>query len=160
MWIADVNSYIAEKMDGSVKRKGRYEYVCEWHQDQSALVVPKVAEQVLLHDAPIRATLENWPDPWDFLKRIRVPKTGALGIELNGQSYSLPNTTRYYVAKGGGQLLKWLPPLKNLPNWRRFAIEAGWGVQVCNDLSVNEARLPVDFDYYEREVEKLVLPLL
>ena len=160
MWIADVNSYIAEKMDGSVKRKGRYEYVCEWHQDQSALVVPKVAEQVLLHDAPIRATLENWPDPWDFLKRIRVPKTGALGIELNGQSYSLPNTTRYYVAKGGGQLLKWLPPLKNLPNWRRFAIEAGWGVQVCNDLSVNEARLPVDFDYYEREVEKLVLGVM
>ena len=160
MWIADVNSYIAEKMDGSVKRKGRYEYVCEWHQDQSALVVPKVAEQVLLHDAPIRATLENWPDPWDFLKRIRVPKTGALGIELNGQSYSLPNTTRYYVAKGGGQLLKWLPPLKNLPNWRRFAIEAGWGVQVCNDLSVDEARLPVDFDYYEREVEKLVLGVM
>ena len=73
-------------------------------------MVPKVAEQVLLHDAPIRATLENWPDPWDFLKRIRVPKTGALGIELNGQSYSLPNTTRYYVAKGGGQLLKGLPP--------------------------------------------------
>jgi hypothetical protein len=64
------------------------------------------------------------------------------------------------VAKGGGQLLKWLPPLKNLPNWRTVAIEAGWGVQVCNDLSVNEARLPVDFDYYEREVEKLVLGVM
>lgn len=160
MWIADVNSYIAEKMDGGVKRKGRYEYKLEWHQDHSALVVPTVAEQVLLHDAPIRETVENWPDPWDFLLRIRVPKSGALAIEVEGQAYSLPNTTRYYVARGGGQLVKWLPPLKNLPAWRRFAVEAGWGVEVCNDLSVSTTRLPIDFDYYVREVEKLCLPMM
>jgi hypothetical protein len=160
MWVADVNSYVAERTDGIVKRKGRYEYDREWHQDQSALVVPKVAEKVLLHGAPIRETVENWSDPWDFLLRVRVPRAGRLSITMGGVDYALPNTTRYYVAKGGGQLTKWLPPIKTLPKWRQFAIEAGWGVQVCNDLSVSQALLPIDFDYYVREIEKLVLPLI
>ncbi|MBK9661514.1 MAG: hypothetical protein IPO68_16705, partial [Chitinophagaceae bacterium] len=81
--------------------------------------------------------------------------------ELNGQSYSLPYTTRYYVAEGWRAIAgKWLPPLRISRVGDGFAVEAGWGVQVCNDLSVNEARLPVDFDYYEREVEKLVLGVM
>jgi hypothetical protein len=36
---------------------------------------------------------------------------------------------------------------------RKIGVESGWTVCVCNDIS--EAVLPVDLDYYVREVEKI-----
>ena len=154
MFIRDVNNYLAEYEDGSVKRKGAYEYDQEWHQNHSALVIAKVTEKVLLHGAPIRETVENWPDIMDFMLRTKVQRTGYLQWG-EGQ---VQNLSRYYVAKGGKPLIKWLPPLaKNPTKWRPIGVESGWNVQVCNDIK--DAVLPVDFDYYIREIEKLTLGL-
>ena len=162
MFIRDVNSYIAEYMDGKLKRKGAYEYDLEWHQNHSALVVPKAAEKVLVEGAPIRETVENWPDMYDFMLRVKVPKSSYLVIqypeEWGNTDFPIQNTTRYYVAKGGGRLYKWMPPLAKKPDqWRRIGVESGWGVCVCNDIK--DATAPVDFDYYIREVEKITLCL-
>lgn len=158
MMIRDVNNYIAVYEDGSVKRKGAYEWKTQWHQNASALVVPKVAEKVLVDGAPIRKTVEEWPDRMDFMLRVKVPRSSHLAIEFPGQQpVKIQNTTRYYVAKGGGQLQKWMPPLKGKTDWRKIGVESGWGVQVCNDIK--DAALPVDFEYYIQEVEKLCLGL-
>lgn len=137
-----------------VKRKGAYEWDVGWHQNAGGLVVPKVAEKVLLEDAPIRETLANWPDKMDFMLRTKVPRSGY----LQWGDEQVQNVSRYYVAQGGKKLTKWLPPLAKKPNdWRSFSIESGWGVQVCNDI--NDAVLPVDIEYYVKEVEKLCLAL-
>ena len=141
---------------GSVKRKGRYEYELEWHQNHSALVVPKVAEKVLLEGAPIRESVEQWPDMMDFMLRTKVPRSSQLIMERDGQTIELQRITRYYIAKGGGRLSKIMPPLARKPGeWRRTGDESGWGVHVCNDIR-DAGQVPVDFDYYVREVEKLV----
>jgi len=137
-----------------VKRKGAYEYDVEWHQDASALVVAKVAEQVLLHGAPIRATLEQWPDKMDFMLRAKVPR----GSYLQWGEAQVQNTTRFYIAKGGKPLMKWMPPLAGKAEWRQIGIASGWNVQVCND--VKDAVMPIDYDYYVNEVEKLTLGLV
>jgi hypothetical protein len=159
MMIRDVNNYIAQYENGSVKRKGAYEYDMEWHQNHGALVVAKVAEKVLLENAPIRQTLEQWPDIMDFMLRAKVPRSSYLAIERDGVTSQLQNTTRYYVAEGGGRLFKWMPPLAKNPGvWRKMGVESGWGVQPCNDIR-DAGKLPVDFDYYIREVEKLCLGL-
>ena len=159
MMIRDVNNYIAQYENGSVKRKGAYEYDMEWHQNHGALVVAKVAEKVLLENAPIRQTLEQWPDIMDFMLRAKVPRSSYLAIERDGVTSQLQNTTRYYVAEGGGRLFKWMPPLAKNPGvWRKIGVESGWGVQPCNDIK-DAGKLPVDFDYYVREVEKLCLGL-
>ena len=42
-------------------------------------------------------------------------------------------------------------------DWRKIGIEAGWNVQVCNDLA--DATLPINYDYYVKEVEALCLGL-
>jgi hypothetical protein len=47
-----------------------------------------------------------------------------------------------------------MPPLKD-GEWRKFAVEKGWFVQVCNDMS--DATLPINYEYYIQEVEKLLL---
>lgn len=149
MFIRDVNNYVAQAESGKVKRKGAYEHVRGWHQDQGALVIPKVAEKVLLEGAPIRATVETWPEMLDFMLRTKVPRTS----HLQWGEDKVQNTSRYYIAKGGKPLRKWMPPLKGKAEWRCIGVESGWKVQVCNDL--RDATLPVDFDYYIREVEKL-----
>lgn len=159
MCIRDVNNYLGQYENGKVKRKGAYEYEMEWHQDHSALVVPKVAEKVLLEGAPIRETVENWPDIMDFMLRVKVPRSSSLVIEYreNGteQQYPLQNTTRYLITKTGGHLFKQMPPLKGKELWRQIGVEAGWKVTPCNDIT--EARgARVDFDWYVQEVEKLV----
>lgn len=151
MYIRDVNNYLAQYEDGHVKRKGAYEYEMEWHQNAGALVVAKVAETVLLDCRPIRKTVEEWPDKMDFMLRVKVPRAGYLQWG-EGQ---VQNISRYYIAKGGKPLFKWLPPLKGKTEWRKYAVESGWGVQVCNNIK--DAVLPIDFDYYVVEVEKLVL---
>lgn len=153
MHIRDVNSYIAVFEDGSTKRKGAYEWKTQWHQNASALVVPKVAEKVLVEDAPIRETVESWPDIMDFMLRTKVPRSSY----LQWGDVKAQNTSRYYIAKGGAPLFKWMPPLKGKTEWRRIGVESGWTVQVCNDI--RDATLPVDFDWYVQEVEKLVLHL-
>ena len=134
-----------------VKRKGCFEYARGWHQDTGALVVPKVAEKVLVEGAPIRETIESWPDIMDFMLRTKVPRSSYLQWgEVKAQ-----NTSRYYIAKGGAPLFKWMPPLKGKTEWRRIGVESGWTVQICNDIK--DATLPVNFDWYVNEVEKLVL---
>jgi hypothetical protein len=159
MSIRDVNSYLAEYEDGTVKRKGAYEYNVGWHQNAGGLVIPKVAEKVLVEGAPIRETVEQWPDIMDFMLRAKVPRSSHFAIERDGVTSQLQNTTRYYIAKDGGRLFKWMPPLaKNPGQWRKIGVESGWGVQVCNDIK-DAGKLPVDFDYYVQEVEKLCLSL-
>lgn len=139
-----------------VKRKGAYEYDLDWHQNHSALVVPKVAEKVLLEGAPIRSTVEQWPDLMDFMLRTKLPRSSQLIMERDGSTIELQRITRYYIAKDGGRLFKIMPPLARKPGeWRRIGVESGWGVHVCNDIR-DAGQVPVDCEYYIREVEKLV----
>ena len=154
MFLRDVNNYIGQYEDGTVKRKGAYEWKTGWHQNAGGLVVPKVAEKVLVDGAPIRETVERWPDLHDFMLRIKVPR----GSYLQWGEHQAQSTTRYYVARGGKEMNKWMPPLARKPGeWRKIGVESGWNVQVCN--RIEDAVLPVDFDYYVEQVEKLVLGL-
>lgn len=165
MCIRDVNNYIARYTNGKVKRIGAYEWKHEkdggrlrWDQNHSSLVIPKVAEKVLLEGAPIRETVEQWSDLYDFLLRVKVPRTSRLVsmTEAWGDTeFPLPNTTRYHIAKEGVRLFKRMPPLKGKNEWRRIGVESGWNVRVCNNIR-DADRSAVDHDFYVREVEKLV----
>ncbi len=144
---------------GKIKRKGAYEHDIEWHQNGSMLVVPKVAEQVLIYDKPLRETLMQWPDRLDFMGRIKVPRNSRLELHIDDAIIPLENTQRYYVSTLGGQMVKVMPPLPKKPDeWRHFKQEAGWKVWPCNNLK--EATAPINYDYYQQEIEKLVMPVI
>jgi hypothetical protein len=159
MVIADVNNYIARKTDGTVKRKGKYEYDIGWHQDGSALVVPKVAEKVLLDGAPIRETLRNWPDLFDFFMRAKANRGMKLVLDMDGWDKELERTQRYYVSMAGRPMFKIMPPLARTPDvWRRVAVQLGWVVCPCNNVA--DATAEINIDFYANEVEKLVMGVM
>lgn len=176
MLIRDVNNYIAVGTDGKTKkRKGAYQWDTSqpnnvsisrtWSQDWSALIVPYAAEQVLVHGKNLTDVLNNHADPFDFMLRAKVDRSSRLvahhaatsGIPWEPYDEPLQRITRYHVATRGPNLFKIMPPLKSKPgsSERRFAIQKGWSVKVCQRAA--------DFDwsilnraYYAQETEKLL----
>lgn len=106
MAIRDVNNYIGVYTDGKVKRKGAYEYQLGWHQNHSALVVPKAAEAALVHDRDIREFITHHDDIFDFFLRTKVPRSSKL--EWGGEQ--VQNIVRYYISTEGRRLEKMMPP--------------------------------------------------
>lgn len=160
MFIRDVNNYIAEKTDGKLKRKGAYEYDRQWHQDQSALIVPKAAEAALVHGADIREFVEHHQDVYDFMLRTKVPRSSRLVlVDYHGNDKQIQNVSRYYISCLGGDLVKIMPPLKGKTEDRRIGINTGWKVTECNNIADCNPD-DIEFEWYIAEAEKLVKPLM
>jgi hypothetical protein len=104
--VRDVNNYIAEYTDGSLKRKGAYEYKLAWHQNHSQIVVAKAAEAALVHGTDIREFIMNHDNEMDFMLRTKVPRSMALEWGFT----KVQNIVRYYVSLDGDILEKVMPP--------------------------------------------------
>lgn len=106
LFIRDVNNYIGETIDGSRKRIGAYEWEREWHQNHSALVVPRGAEAVLFDGADAETFVRIHPDPWDFLMRVKANK--GTHFEFDDGS-RMKGTVRYYLSTHGSSAVKIMP---------------------------------------------------
>jgi hypothetical protein len=163
MAIRDVNNYIAQYTSGKTKRKGAYEYELDWHQNQSALVVPICAEQVLMKGVSIRQAVMSHANILDFMLRTKVPRKSKL-VTFDGEAdQEVQNITRFIVTKEGKELIKLMPPTPTMlkegnEKWRRIGIVSKRKVTICNELSVDNL-LDIDYGYYINEVEKLVLSI-
>lgn len=155
MFIRDVNNYIAEYTDGSVKRKGAYEYDLAFHQNHSALVIRKVAEKHLLTGANIEESIIFHDNPLDFMLRTKVSRTSKL---LWGDE-EIQRISRYYISNNGRELTKIMPPTPKKPDVeRRISINAGYNTTICNNLKEHEIA-DINYKYYIDEVYKLCNPL-
>lgn len=188
MFIRDVNNYIGLYTDGKLKRKGKYEYEREWHQDQSALVIQKAVEAHLVEGKNIEHFIKTHEDMFDFMLRTNVPRSSRLLIEYENAVESLQNVTRYYMSRVGGQLIKVMPPLKTSPSMvdleerakrpaeirdfnalkkrreklgladRERLIHINDGCKVT-PLNVMGEVKNIDYEWYIEEAKKLVSPL-
>lgn len=202
-----------------IKRKGCYEYRYQYHQDPSAMVVPKAAEAALVRGEDIRTFITSHRDKFDFMLRAKVPRAARLVMRWPewGAEQELQNTTRVFISRNGGSLVKLLPPTGTPGAWKRkngltdeayYAVVreigpqsyedmdfdkidngeydstgipwdarihtksrskhdavresglcAGWRVTECADANDFDWG-SLDYEYYVKEAEKLVLPLL
>lgn len=122
MFIRDVNSYIAEDLDGKLKQKGAYwhpdplnysQSISEaqppaWHKDLGNCISIRAAVAAMVHNVPPETYIRAHTDPFDFMLRIKVGRSDSL--TLNGAP--VQKTSRYYVARNGGQMVKTSPPPK------------------------------------------------
>jgi len=160
MALRDVNNYLALDLEGKVKQKGAYQSKdMGWHQNQSALVIPKAAEHALLYDGDIEEFIHNHKDIYDFMLRVKTPKTSRLvDVNEDGEDQPLQNITRYYVSNDGVELVKIMPPLEGQENERRIGVQSGWKVTPCNNIKNYKG--DINYEYYVKEARKLVDPLL
>lgn len=161
MLIRDVNNYIALYTNGKVKRKGAYQYEdLGWHQNHSALIIPKAAEAAMLQGMNIQEyILEHSKNPdnkWDFMLRTKVQRSSKLVLVKGEQEEQLQNICRYYPCKTGGKLVKIMPPLEGSEEWRRMGIDTSWNVIPCNNMD-NFDMSKIDIDYYVEEAKKLLI---
>lgn len=132
LWIADVNSYVAEYTDGKLKQKGRYwttgtagtyaESISlssppAWHKDLSNQVSIRAAVAAMVHGVPPEAFIAAHSDPFDFFLRAKVGRSDTL---LLGDR-EMQRVTRYYVAHHGAPLVKVSPPVAGgvVGQWKR-----------------------------------------
>ena len=168
MFIRDVNNYIGEYTDGTLKRKGAYEHVppadrkpTGWHQNLSALVVAKAVEAHLVRGEDLESFIRSHNDPFDFMCFAKVGKNDKLCLD----DIEVQRRSRYYFSTTGGELIKYMPPLskqlKLNPDapYRRFAYTGtkGWNVTLCNEYQGPPQ--DIDFAWYISEAKKLVDPL-
>lgn len=120
MWIRDVNNYIAESKDGSLKLKGAYwspdpvDYHASisaaqppaWHKDLGNVVSIRAAVAAMVHGIPPEQFIPMTTNPYDFMSRIKVKKSDVL---LHG-GREVQKNTRYYVSVNGAPLVKTAPP--------------------------------------------------
>lgn len=129
MWIRDVNNYIAQSPDGSLKLKGAYwtpdplNY-CDsissaqpsaWHKDLSNLVSIRAAVAAMVHGIDPAVFIRMTTNPFDFVCREKVKRGDRLlwgGVEVQ-------RNTRYFVARNGRPLVKQSPPAGPLGGYKR-----------------------------------------
>lgn len=113
MVIRDVNSYIAVKLDGSLKSKGAYEWKdLPNHKNQSALVIRMAAEKYLSEGADPEEFIRGHKDPFDFMLRTKVPRSSKLVlVDEQCVDHQTQNICRYYISDKGMDLVKVMPPI-------------------------------------------------
>jgi hypothetical protein len=139
-----------------VKRKGVYQYEnLGWHQDHSALVIPKAAEAHMLYGTNIKSFIHNHEDIYDFMLRAKVPRSSKLFLIVDGVKHQQQNTCRFYMSRKGGTLVKEMPALEEGGDVREISVASGYTVKVCNDM--NDFEGDIDVRFYVDEANKLVI---
>lgn len=167
MWIRDVNNYIGEYTDGKLKRKGAYEHEMEWHQNHSALVIPKAVEAYLVRGVPLEKFINDHDDMHDFMLRTKTPRSSRL--EWGGKQ--VQGTSRYYVSRRGKYLVKVMPPLTNKIDERFLGHHCtihrdksgerrvGYKTELMNVFEPDKVT-DIDISFYINEARKLIEPFV
>lgn len=150
MFIRDVNNYIGLYTDGKLKRKGKYEYERELHQDQSALIVQKAVESHLINGTNIEDFIKNHENMFDFFLRTNVPRNSRLLVEYEDHVESTQNISRYYMSKDGGNLVKIMPPLKQTKSVEDYRAAARTPAQIRDFNIMLDRRLKLGIADRER----------
>lgn len=110
MYIRDVNNYIAEELDGTLKSKAAYQHNMavsgEWSKNFSARIIAIAAERALVHGVSTMETIYGHTKLADFMMRTKVDKTGAMEFVTKDETVEIQRISRYYAAVKGGTLIK------------------------------------------------------
>lgn len=162
MWIRDVNNYVAKTYDGKVKKIGAYKDDLEWHQNHSALVVPKAVEAYLINNIPLEEFIKNHKEKFDFMLSLKAARDTKLVLEkvegLKKEYEELQSIIRYYVANTKKSLKKVMPPIKGSQEDRIIGINVGYNVKISNDASTFTFD-DLDYNFYIKEAQKLIEPI-
>jgi len=164
--IRDCNNYIGIFDNGSLKKKGAYEYDREPHKNHSMMIVPKAVEAFYKDGVDIESFIRNHDDIFDYFKSA-VKKNNShefVILDEDGKVIEkLGKVTRYFISNNGIYLAKIMPPLSGKNEMRREYLEVDKTCIVCNnltDIDLESLKQMIDYDYYIDEAKKLIINTL
>lgn len=153
--VRDVNNYLAVYESGDVKYKGCFEIDKEFHKDPSMRIVPIALSNYFIKGIPIRETILNHNDIYDFCLRLKTNSKSTpifKHFDDNGNivDTSLSRTTRYYISKTGGCLLK------DFGENRINGVNIGYSVTIFNKYEEKNIKdYNIDYNFYITEANKI-----
>lgn len=118
VWLRDVNNYIAQGVDGSLKQKGAFWYPRvfpddisnaqppAWHKDLGGQIIVMAAVEHMTRGTDVERFIYSHRDKFDFCLRAKVDRSSELWIGDRKQQ----RLCRYYMATNGAPMRKVSPP--------------------------------------------------
>jgi len=158
----DVNNYLAQFQDGSIKGKGAYEIDRDWHKDHSMKVVRKAVAAYFTEKTKVEDFIKNHINLsenaiYDFCLSKRIgkqfkPLIRSLNLETNTiEEDILTKTTRLYISNSGGTFIK----QKAGKDQRLFV-----GFKVTKFNKFEPGPYDINYKFYIEEAYKLINPLI
>jgi hypothetical protein len=157
-----VNDYIAIMPDGYVKKKGDFLTDFELHKNKSARVVPIALEQYYVNGTPVKETIMNHKNLYDFCIRKKASKDFHYeGVDKDNVITKYNKLIRYYVGNNGEKVYKVKNKDSQSKAAKRSQVEAGeWKCYVCNTLPPNSPVDNVNYNYYIDKAESMIAKIL
>ena len=166
MVIRDVNNYLARDIKGKAKYKGVFEIVptangkVVYWKDSSMKIVPIAISNYFLNNIPIKETIYNHTNIYDFCKRFKA--THGWRSECRYIDYNKDNNPyqkidinqkniRYYISNKGCTLIK------VADDGREINIEKNWNIILFNKFIEKQMKdYNVNYKYYIHECNKII----
>jgi len=157
-----VNDYIAIMPDGGIKKKGDFLTDFELHKNKSARIIPLALEAYYVHDIPVKETILNHKNLYDFcIRRIASKDFHYEGVNLSNETTKYNKLIRYYVGKNGEKIYKVKNKDSQSNAHKRIQVEAGeWLCYVCNHLDEDASLDNVNYLYYIDRAENMITKIL
>ena len=157
-----VNDYLAIMPDGYIKKKGDFLTDFELHKNKSARIVPIALEQYYVNGIPVKETIINHKNLYDFCIRKKASKDFHYeGVDASNAITKYDKLIRYYVGKTGEKVYKVKNESSNSKAAKRSQVEAGeWKCYVCNTLPSNSPVDNVNYNYYIDKAESMITKIL
>ena len=158
-----VNDYLAIMPDGYVKKKGDFLTDFELHKNKSGRIVPIALEQYYVHGTPVKETIQNHKNIYDFCIRKKASRDFHYeGVDKATNVKTKYNKLiRYFVSLKGEKVYKVKNHNSDSKAAKRSQVEAGeWVCEVCNYLPSNHPMENINYKYYIDQAENMIVKIL
>ena len=158
-----VNDYLAIMPDGYVKKKGDFLTDFELHKNKSGRIVPIALEQYYVHGTPVKETIQNHKNIYDFCIRKKASRDFHYeGVDKATNVKTKYNKLiRYFVSLKGEKVYKVKNHDSDSKAAKRSQVEAGeWVCEVCNYLPSNHPMQNINYKYYIDQAENMIVKIL
>lgn len=118
-------------------------------------IVPLAVKDYFVYGKPIRETIKNDTDIFDFCLRLKVNSSADAMFRTlrNGEIVDdkLDRTTRYYISNNGGTLYK------QFKDGRQIGVNIGFGATIFNKYEEKPIEdYKINYQFYIAEAQKLI----
>jgi hypothetical protein len=162
MVVMDVNNYIGIYTDAAKepKRKGMFDTTVEYHKNPSFQVVPKALSQYYVNDVPVRDSVMNHENIYDFCAGVKRTRKFKLNLYRDFGDAKLcteqQKVTRYFVSTpndDSGLLVK------DFTDGRKVSVIANTLVQPLNTIKPgleHANRYDINYSWYIKQCDVIL----